>query len=258
MEPTRRDGRAMTADLMRAEGLAPQLLTLLFERLPGTTLEVLAGMQPALEHVGHALLSEAERSERAAGFGPGLFGPPVRLVAAPARSVPLCVQQGTDDALINGGLHMRALLLLRRESPLAADLARHVREDRTLYRGPGRVLRRIDVRRVERGQEGSAAALLLDDMERDPSLEAGFAAWTKNGRPPFKILARRLHGYLTERAKREGVRMELTERWLEKTLRRGVVGMFGIFWDWEGELIVDAQEPEPGFLAAWKRRSTRH
>jgi hypothetical protein len=146
------------------------------------------------------------------------------------------------------------ILLLRRESPLAADLARHVREDQTLYRG--RALRRIDVERVKRGRERSAAALLFDALERDPSIEAGFVAVAGNEHPSIGILARRLHGYLTERAKREGVRMELTERWLEKTLRRGVVGMFGITWDDEGELAADEQEPEPGFLAAWKRSST--
>ena len=93
-------------------------------------------------HVGHALLEEAERSERAAGFGPCLFSPPVRLVAAPARSVPAHARRSTDDALINGGLHLRAVLLLQPASPLAAGLARGVREDRALYDGPGWAPRR--------------------------------------------------------------------------------------------------------------------
>ncbi|MBD0272419.1 MAG: hypothetical protein ICV73_10870 [Acetobacteraceae bacterium] len=244
--------------MIRAEGLALHFLTLLFNDLPGRTALVLARMRATSTHVGHVLLGGAKRSEWAAGLGPGALGPPTCLMAAPARSVPSCAQQGTDDALANGGLHVRALLLLRRKSPLASRVARHVREDRELYRGPGRALRRIDVRRVERGQEDSAAALLWEGMDRDPSLEAGFIAVARPQRPPFKILARRLHGYLTERAKREGTRMELTERWLEKELRRGVVPMLGVTWDDEGELVADEGEPKPGFLAAWKQRSARH
>ena len=57
---------------------------------------------------------------------------------------------------------------------------------------------------------------------------------------------------------RDGLGMELTERWLLKELRRGVVPMLGVTWDGEGELVADEHEPEPGFLAAWERSSTRH
>ena len=74
----------------------------------------------------------------------------------------------------------------------------------------------------------------------------------------IRILAGRLHDYLTERAEREGVAMKLDERWFEGMLRLGAERMFGITWDDEGELAADEQEPEPGYLAAWKRRSTRH
>ena len=76
--------------------------------------------------------------------------------------------------------------------------------------------------------------------------------------PVIQILAGRLHGYLAERAKREGVPMELDERFVEGALRLDVVQMFGILWDEAGELVADEQEPEPGFLASWKRLSTRY
>jgi hypothetical protein len=71
-------------------------------------------------------------------------------------------------------------------------------------------------------------------------------------------LARRLAAYLTERAEREGERMELTPAEFEDGLDQGIgsaFGMhFGIHWDDEGNLIRDDQEPEPGFLAAWVAR----
>ena len=53
-------------------------------------------------------------------------------------------------------------------------MGRHVWEDRALYRGPGRALRRIDAERVKHGAERNAAAILLDGLARDPSLGAGF------------------------------------------------------------------------------------
>ncbi len=178
-------------------------------------------------------------------------------MAAPARFGPARARKDPDDALINDGLHMRALLPLHRGSALAADLAHHVRKDRTLYRGRGRALRRIDVRRVKRGQEESAAARLFAGVERDPSFEAN--SWVvESDHPCVEVLALRLHGYLGERNMHRGFAPDLPYRWLLQELRRGVVPMLGVTWDDEGELVADEGEPEPGFLAAWKRRSARH
>ena len=76
----------------------------------------MARMRAALKHVADALLEEAERREKAVGFRPSLLTPPVRLVAAPARFVPAQARKDPDDALMNGGLHMRALWLPPRHS----------------------------------------------------------------------------------------------------------------------------------------------
>ncbi len=94
-------------------------------------------------------------------------------------------------------------------------------------------------------------------VERDPSFEAH--SWVvESDHPCVKVLAWRLHGYLGERNMRRGFAPDLPYRWLLQELRRGVVPMLGVTWDDEGELVADEGEPEPGFLAAWKRRSARH
>ena len=70
-------------------------------------------------------------------------------------------------------------------------------------------------------------------------------------------LARRLAAYLTERAEREGERMELTLAEFEEALAGSGSAFdihFGIHWDDKGNFTRDDQEPEPGFLAAWTAR----
>jgi hypothetical protein len=173
MDTTLRDRRERATALMRAGGLAPHFLALLFQRLPGPTSAVLAGMRPALEHVGGALLAEVERSQRAGEFEPSMFVLPLRLMAAPARSVPACAQRGMDDALINGGLHLRAVLLMPERLRAAAALQRRVREDPAIQRGARGKLRRVGVERVAPGAEAKAAALLLEGLEREPAFKDG-------------------------------------------------------------------------------------
>jgi hypothetical protein len=67
-------------------------------------------------------------------------------------------------------------------------------------------------------------------------------------------LAGRLAAYLAERAWHEGVPMMLTPADFEHALDRGIGSAFGVYWDTEGELTRDDQEPEPGFLSAWTSR----
>ena len=72
-------------------------------------------------------------------------------------------------------------------------------------------------------------------------------------------LARRLAAYLAERAWYEGVPMRLTPADFEDALDQGIGSAFGVYWNTEGELTRDDQEPEPGFLSAWTgRQRTKH
>lgn len=69
-------------------------------------------------------------------------------------------------------------------------------------------------------------------------------------------LAKELVPYLTSRAGREGVPMELTPSELEAMLvASGAGSAFGIVWDQDGRLLSDRQEPEPGFFDRWMAQS---
>jgi hypothetical protein len=81
----------------------------------------------------------------------------------------------------------------------------------------------------------------------------------KRWRPPtareISPTARELVSYLTFRAEREGVSMELTEQWIEDRLREGYHTFFGIHVDQHG-IVRDDQNPTA--LAEWSRSPVIH
>jgi hypothetical protein len=66
------------------------------------------------------------------------------------------------------------------------------------------------------------------------------------------VLAMRTIDYLRVRAAREGVRMLLKADDVQRYLDVGIVSALGIEWNEDGQLVRDAQEPEPGFLERWQ------
>ena len=64
--------------------------------------------------------------------------------------------------------------------------------------------------------------------------------------------------YLTERAKEEGVSMELDESFFVQYFRTGCRTFFGVIINDHGNLLYDAQEPRVNFLKEWLQRNNNN
>ena len=169
--------REWVAGRMRERPGEAYFLAFLFKRLPGSTASVLGQMRPAAEALHAAVWAPRPLSDfqelgfqelRAANW---LNAPAPRLFAAPARFVPRRVRKGIEDNDFNGGLHVRAVMLLPEQLRPAAALERRVREDPSIQRGARGKLRRVDVERVPPGAEARAAELLLEGLKREPAFK---------------------------------------------------------------------------------------
>ena len=168
MESLGKAGRDWMADLMRDRRYVAYFMPLLFNDLPGSTASVLRRMRAALEHVHATLLDHVAEEDEAAAERKGKA--PLRLFAAPARFVPVRARKGPDDAGKNGGLHLRAVLLVPRRYWMARRLERHIEQNQAIYCDLRGRLRRVEAERVERGAEWKAAELLFQGIERDAVL----------------------------------------------------------------------------------------
>ncbi len=86
----------------------------------------------------------------------------------------------------------------------------------------------------------------LAEYRRSPELQAR-----------VELVAEQLACYLRERAAAEGVPCELDAEFFRTHLVAGIRTFFGILVSLDHcELVEDDQEPDAGFLAAWKLRRT--
>lgn len=127
------------------EGWHPYLATLMFAPLSGKPAAVMEQMKAGTELVYKKFLTRAVRRPRSRLSVRRL---PV-LVAAPdapvgKRGKPLA------DVVINGGLHVHGVLLMPSVSRLRLPAEEHFRQSQALYVGDGRLVRRVDVRPIER------------------------------------------------------------------------------------------------------------
>ncbi len=155
--------RAWMFDLMRDRRCEPYYLEFHFERLPAPTAAALDEMRPAVERLHEVLAAHAGDDE-----GPlADIRAQTRLIAAPARSMSPSEANGIEGAQTDGGLHMRAVLLLPWRSRLAGDLERRIRQHAR------REHCRIDVERVDRRFLRETAVRLFEDPEGGFSLMQG-------------------------------------------------------------------------------------
>jgi hypothetical protein len=132
----------LVTDRVRA-GWSCHLVTILFSQLPAPRPAVIDRMRDEVYRVYSTLLTRVHRKPRMA-FTDEL---PV-LVGAVDLPVYKRDKASGPKVLLNGGLHVHALLLLPPVSRLKGSLADHFDEKRELYAGPGKPIQRIDVRPV--------------------------------------------------------------------------------------------------------------
>jgi hypothetical protein len=131
-----------------SDGWSCQLVTIMFNQLPGKRASIMNQMKDEVQRVYSTLVTRVHRKPR----------------TAPADELPILIgaldlhaykrdRSSVPNVSCNGGLHVHALVLVPPTSRLGGSLEEHLRAREDLYAGPRKSVQRIHVVPVDRENE---------------------------------------------------------------------------------------------------------